>query len=546
MLNAQTIRHSISHKPPKKRNQESEIRARGLLIEGSPMMVKGFWMSIPVFLIGCYMLHEQHTARASAVVVGLMMAACCMLPAYLWVTRKVRGMPIFPIFGLGHLLGYAMPLITGEHRVMSYPDTILIPASLLVCAYLLVGTFIWYVFASRKPKIPSRCWYMDLDGGTKIFIPLLVVCILIHMSGIGQWMFIWRNIPNALISVINQSTLAFGILTCFALAYQIGTGHILKQQAPGVLFLIYAMTFVSNLSLVMIQAITTWIVAMAGYFLGSRKIPWIHFFIGFSFFAFLHQGKMQMREMRGTGHWQTVQPWQYPQYMWEWGTMAFNAFRVINQLQAYDELSQADAQRFHERASVIQQYLLVYQETPNSVPYFYGGTYMVSWYMIIPNQVARILNIDRSDVHITTKMLTIRYGIQTEEHAEFTTISMGHLAEAYANFGPAGLIGLGIFWGVVYGFLTWWSLGMPLFSFRSLMGVIMVLTAFQYEWSSSVVASVIGSYTIALVIGSFLLMQVRPLLPPVSLELVDRDQSKKTRGPFASSLSGKLNPEYYR
>jgi hypothetical protein len=504
---------------------DDRIRAHGLMIEGSPKMVKGFWMSIPIFLIGCYMLRDS--VRPMPVLVGLLMASICMLPAYLWVNRKVKGMPVFPIFGLGHLLGYAMPLITGEQRVMSYSDSIIVPASLLICAYLLVGTLVWYFFASRKPNIPRRCWYMDLDGGTKIFIPLLAICILIHMSGIGQWMFIWKYIPGPFVSLINQSTLAFGILTCFALAYQIGTKHIKKQQAPGVLLLIYSMVFVSNLSLVMIQAITAWIVSMAGYFLGSRKIPWIHFFAGFAFFAFLHQGKMQLRELRAQGVWSTVQFWEYPAYMAQWAYFAINAFRQIETLKAFeDDLGTADAQTFNERASIIQQYLLVYQETPKSVPFFRGETYKESWLMFIPSQVSRIIGIDRADVHVTTKMLTMRYGLQTEEEAMHTTISMGHLAEAYANFGYAGMIGLGVFWGFVYGILTWWSLGMPLFSFRSLLSVVFVLTAFQYEWTSSVVVSVLGSYTSALILGGIIMMKVRPLVLPAGMNKPDNYLTK--------------------
>jgi len=514
--------YSYWHRKTLRNERNSHLHTRGLLIEGSPKMERGFWISIPVFLIACYFLRDS--TRPVPVILGLLMAALCMLPGYLWVSRKVKGMPVFPIFGLGHLLGYAMPLITGEQRVMSYSDSIITPAALQICAYLLVGTIIWYLFATRKPQLPRSCWYMDLDRGTRIFIPILAICILIHMSGNGSWYFIWKYVPGPLISVINQSTLALGILTCFALAYQIGTGHIPKKHVPGVILMIYALVFVTNLSLVMIQAITTWIVSMAGYFLGSRKIPWIHFFAGFAFFAFLHQGKMQMRELRAQGAWASVQPWEYPAYMSHWAYLAINAFRQIHTLKAFDdELGTADAQTFNERASVIQQFLLVFQETPKSVPFFRGETYKVSWLMFIPSQVYRLFGLDRSDVHVTTRMLTIRYGLQTEEQAQFTTVSMGHLAEAYANFGFMGLILLGVVWGSVYGILTWWSIGMPLFSFRSLLSVIFVLTAFQYEWTSSVVFSVLGSYTCALFFCGLVFMKVRPLISPFTYSSSERN-----------------------
>lgn len=77
------------------------------------------------------------------------------------------------------------------------------------------------------------------------------------------------------------------------------------------------------------------------------------------------------------------------------------------------------------------------------------------------------------------------------------------------------------------------------------MGVIMVLTAFQYEWSSSVVASVLGSYTIALVLGGILLMKVRPLIAPISLEVVDKAPKRRTltTGPQTHAA---LRPDYYR
>jgi len=158
-----------------------------------------------------------------------------------------------------------------------------------------------------------------------------------------------------------------------------------------------------------------------------------------------------------------------------------------------------------------------------------------------------MIGIDRGDVHITTKMLTMRYGLQNEEEAKFTTISMGHLAEAYANFGFSGLIGLGIFWGFTYGFLTWWSLGMPLFSFRSLLSVVMVLTAFQYEWTSSVVVSVIGSYTCALVLGGLLVMRIRPLISPLSIEVIENKLNKNNINHQIYKNNNKfITQEYYR
>lgn len=68
-------------------------------------------------------------------------------------------------------------------------------------------------------------------------------------------------------------------------------------------------------------------------------------------------------------------------------------------------------------------------------------------------------------------MLNVRYGIQTEEATEYSTIGWGLIPEAYANFGYLGVISIGLLFGAMCGLFERLSNGTKVISLPSLLTV---------------------------------------------------------------------------
>ncbi len=102
-------------------------------------------------------------------------------------------------------------------------------------------------------------------------------------------------------------------------------------------------------------------------------------------------------------------------------------------------------------------------------------------------------------------MLSVHYGLQTEEATQTTSISWGLVPEAYANFGMLGCAGLAIVIGSLYGQFTRWSINAPTLSLQSLFTVLMLTFSIQTEWTAGTfAASFSQSSTVLLLIAIFL------------------------------------------
>jgi hypothetical protein len=150
------------------------------------------------------------------------------------------------------------------------------------------------------------------------------------------------------------------------------------------------------------------------------------------------------------------------------------------------------SQKMLERTSLMHILCLIVDYTPARQDYLYGKTYTY----VLPQLIPRYFWPDKPRSHIATYELGIYYGLQQEEDTVATTIAFGLLAEAYANFGLYGAIGLGVFWGFWLKKLQIWSTFSPMFSFAGLLMVLLTAWAFNAEltmaaWVSSLEQAVI-------------------------------------------------------
>lgn len=87
------------------------------------------------------------------------------------------------------------------------------------------------------------------------------------------------------------------------------------------------------------------------------------------------------------------------------------------------------------RTSMIDILALVYETTPESVPYLTGETYSYFAYSLVPRAFW-----PEKPVASANKTLAVEYGLTTSEGAERSTFGVSLIGEGYANFGWAGSV----------------------------------------------------------------------------------------------------------
>jgi hypothetical protein len=209
--------------------------------------------------------------------------------------------------------------------------------------------------------------------------------------------------------------------------------------------------------------------ALFGYVITAKRIPWRPILVALPILAVLHAGKGEMRERYWAARSNSVANYSLlalPGEMAEWASTGVGAIA-----------SGKAGATVIDRASLLQLLLRVQQLAPDVVPYLNGETYALLPYMLVP----RFVQEDKIASQAPMMLLNIRFGFQTAEGASITAIGWGLVAEAYANFGDFGAVGIGIIIGLFAGFLTRWSTGQPATSLPSLIGVTGMMTMINAE-----------------------------------------------------------------
>jgi len=166
-------------------------------------------------------------------------------------------------------------------------------------------------------------------------------------------------------------------------------------------------------------------------------------------------------------------PAQLPAFFVEWFRQGLKP--------AADETESRMTAKLVERTSLLQMMCLVAAVSPSQQPFLKGETYKD-----IPAQfIPRFLWADKPLGHVSTSKLAVYYGLQSEEDTEKTTIGFGLHAEAYANFGYIGIVGIGIFFGYFIKKAQCWAAESPILSGGGLLIVILLAWSFQTEFTLS-------------------------------------------------------------
>jgi len=461
-----------------------------------------FWYIALVFFV--YFLINIKVSSLLIIFGGFLILVTVLSSLYICIAKGAEGLPIFPVFSFTIIFKYVLPLVSNSLTIRLYSPEKKFCAALTVVAFLIAGIFSWACFLYKKPKPPKR--YLSLPdnaASANSFLTIMFLVLILRMNGVGRWFYLGVAIQNFLDLV----SIGIGLLAIFFLAYRWGKGELKKKDRSLFLILFTLMLVVSAIPIYLIEDMTMCIGMVAGYFLGSKKIPIILILVLLFPVFFMQYGKSEMRGKywdleagQGPSLRYAIQPWQYPSFLWQW----FNAAYGEITYRENDPMYTSHVQPLLERSSMVQLLLMVEDQTPKEIPFYYGATYS----HILETMAPRFLSPKKISPLIGGRMLSLRYGLVPEERIETTSISWDMMIESYANFGFFGCVILGALLGSLLGFIEYWSAGLPILSFRFLYASVVLLFGFKAsEMVTNTFVVSLFQTTVGLFLMAFLLMR---------------------------------------
>ena len=477
----------------------------------------GRLLRITQIAMGSYLIFFYFTVRENPpelIVATLLLIGAAFLPAYLWCSGKVQGLPILPIIALKYIPSYVYPVQVGMKLLEAYSTEEQAEAVFATAWYLLLLTLVWQQICNRTSR-PTPIWFsIESKKSTAWMIGLLVVYL--------GFQLVQDHFPPGAASLIRGVIGNGSSLACFILSFQSGQGILSAFQRGLFLGLLGTSLLVDAGSLILANCIVKVGVVLAGYSLAKGKVPWKSLLLLVPLLWVLHAGKSKMREE----YWQDgvmgttkVGVTEYPQLFARWLEIGWR--ETVKEKSAYDP----EGQNAAERGSLLNVFLKINTMSPSQVPYLEGLTYRAIPRLLIP----RFLNKDKGFSHEGNVWLAYLYKFTSEEGLMRVSIQFDLMMESYANFGYLGMAVLAIVLGLVIGWVTRWSTGVPVMSFRFLFAVLFLNSYLGANNTLGVFVTTLWQGTIGLWGISWLMMSQMPN-PFFVLEKLKWESKKRKAG----------------
>jgi hypothetical protein len=453
-------------------------RGRRLFVNGMSLL------AVALVYLG-YTANVDHVLHT---VLGLLIFTLSLLPSLLWARAGGSRFPVFETILMLCTSAYALPLLNAREQLADYSAEVITRAGIAVIVYQVSGILTYA--AVRGIPGRTRFWRESMitrDIERFIVYGLILSSVYVAITTFTTW------VPADLNSVLRAVFYGVGILCTFVSSQRWGRGEMLPGEKNLLLVTLVPQLIMMCLGLLLVVPLSLIAIAVLGYLSGGKRVPWLVLGLTLSIFGLLHAGKGPMR----TKYWDNGYPpptiTEVPAFFSEW---------IEHGLTRADSKS-SNSRKLLERTSLMHILCLVVTYTPDRQDYLYGKTYGY----VLPQLIPRLFWPGKPRSHVATYELGIYYGLQDEEATQSTTIAFGLLTEAYANFGFAGAILLGCFWGFWLKKLQIWSTFSPMFSFAGLLMILLTAWSFNAEltmaaWVSSFEQAVLVVLGVPMVLRS--------------------------------------------
>ena len=419
-----------------------------------------------VALVTLSLVTGMLTDTADEMLAYMLVTIVCAVPCVLWISAGTPGVPLLPPICIMSLVYYALPVVRKNAHIADFESSEILSGAITVALFIVAATTSWWLLLVRnvpERRIDAREVFSERRLIQVIFVGLAsgIVFYVATYSGWVEWLGpsfgLFRSV------MITVTTAA-----CFLLGYARARGSLRGRNwaiAVGSLSLIILLSWIS---LFLVFGLIMCLAAVLGYVITSKRVPWRFLSAVLPVIIILHAGKGDMRDKYwspNTNFSAQLSVFDMPALIAEW---------VGDGLV---EIREGSTESAIDRASLLHVLLQVQRMTPSYVPFFDGESYALLPQMLVP----RFLDPDKIASQAAMDLLNIRYGFLTAEETKKTAAGWGLVAEAYANFGRFGVIGVGFLLGLFCGLIERWSFGAAIISLPTFVAVITMLQLINLE-----------------------------------------------------------------
>jgi hypothetical protein len=168
----------------------------------------------------------------------------------------------------------------------------------------------------------------------------------------------------------------------------------------------------------------------------TKRIPWLAIVAGFVAFGVLNPAKFEYRRQV----WYSGEEYGFDERLSVWGEAVEGEIEGSVQQETWEDRIRETLARF----DLVHRFTYVREMTPAYIPYYRGETYSYFLYAWIP----RLLWPEKPSGSEANQRLDVDYGLKYEW--QDSTISIGQLPEAYANFGIIGIAVVMALQGIIF------------------------------------------------------------------------------------------------
>ena len=396
----------------------------------------------------------------------MLVLSAAVLPTFLWIRKGASGIPILPVVSSAYIPYFGWPIISGYENTREYGPSEILLTAFTVALFLVTAAFAWRLIAGRvRPQQAVTPSHLNQSRIVPLLSLGLLVGVTFHLATISGWL----EGAGSYFGLMRSISVTFVTVACFltgvARAEGLLRGGKWALSTVGVAVLIA----LSWSSLFLVGGIVYAMAVLFGYVITARRIPWLVTAAAIATVTVLHAGKAEMRDEywgAGTNSGGISSVAQLPGLAAEWVAKGVTAIATGSVQQSAID-----------RTALLQMLLRVQNETPDRIDFLMGKTYALLPAIILP----RFLESDKPASQAGMDLLNIRYGILSAEDVTATAIGWGLVAEAYANFGYYGVIGMALLFGLFCGWLQYWSANAATMSLPTLMSIAAMMTLINVE-----------------------------------------------------------------